>query len=289
VPIQPKGSKPPFYCIHPIGGSVFRFFELSRCLGPDQPFFGVQAPDLLQAIPNKTIEEYASEYREAIVKGNPDGPYLIGGYSFGGAVAFELAQQLVREGRQVALLALLDTHSPYEQRKIPDPDDPLLVSILVQSHARMDGDHVNLQAGDIAVHEQHEQMAFVFRQLKRAGIFDADIPDEMGADYLENALNGYKARSRAARNYYPTPFPGRIVLFKSEEMEPGTRDLATRFGLDLDDETCGWRKLSSEQVVVHIVPGVHERLCHQPNVRVLAARLAESITAGCGKADRVHT
>jgi len=282
VPIQPKGSRPPFYCIHPIGGSVFRFFELSHSLGSDQPFFGVQAPDLLQAIAEKTIEEYASDYREAIVAANPDGPYLIGGYSFGGAVAFELAQQLVREGRRVALLALLDTHSPYEQRKIPDPDDALLISILVDSHARMEGNHVNVKANDVAAHEQNEQMAFVFRQLKRAGIFDADIPDEMGADYLENALTGYKTRSHSARNYYPTIFPGRITLFKSEELEPGTRDLAARFGLDLSDETYGWSKLSNEPVVVHAVPGVHERLCHQPNVRVLATRLAESITAACG-------
>jgi hypothetical protein len=180
------------------------------------------------------------------------------------------------------LLALLDTHSPYEQRKIPDPDDALLISILVDSHARMEGNHVNVKANDVAAHEQNEQMAFVFRQLKRAGIFDADIPDEMGADYLENALTGYKTRSHSARNYYPTIFPGRITLFKSEELEPGTRDLAARFGLDLSDETYGWSKLSNEPVVVHAVPGVHERLCHQPNVRVLATRLAESITAACG-------
>jgi thioesterase domain-containing protein len=277
VPIQPAGSGPRLFCIHPVGGSVFAFFELARCLGPDQPFYGLHAPDLLNTVPDKPIEEYAREYRQAIVAVDSEGPYFLAGYSFGGMVAFEVAQQLVAEGRRVAFLGLLDTRTPHEQGKIPDPDDAEMISILIRSQGRQGERDFDVPAAEIARHAPGEQFAFVFRQLKRTGMLDADIPDEMGATYLQNMLKGYKTRAHAARAYRPGIFPGRITLFRCQEIEPDARRVAERFGVDLRDQTYGWRSHAGQGVTVHDIPGSHERLCHMPAVRVLAARLGEAL------------
>jgi thioesterase domain-containing protein/non-ribosomal peptide synthetase component F len=110
VAIQPKGSRPPFFCIHGGGGNVLIYRELSRHLGSDQPFFGLQAQGLDGERPClNTIEEMASLYVNEIRRKQPHGPYHLGGYCMGGTVAYEIAQQLRKQGEEVALLALFDT------------------------------------------------------------------------------------------------------------------------------------------------------------------------------------
>ncbi len=110
VAIQPNGSRPPFFCIHGGGGNVLIYRDLSRHLGSDQPFYGVQAQGLDGERPClTTIEAMASLYVDEIRRFQPRGPYYLGGYCMGGTVAYEMAQQLKAQGEEVALLALFDT------------------------------------------------------------------------------------------------------------------------------------------------------------------------------------
>jgi phthiocerol/phenolphthiocerol synthesis type-I polyketide synthase E len=110
VAIQVAGSRPPFFCMHGAGGTVLMYRDLSRHLGDDQPFYGLQSPGLDGSCPPLTrVEEMASLYVEEIRRVQPHGPYFLGGYCMGGTMAFEVAQQLVGEGEPVALLALFDT------------------------------------------------------------------------------------------------------------------------------------------------------------------------------------
>lgn len=110
VAIQPNGSRPPFFCMHGGGGNVLIYRELSRHLGIDQPFYGLQAQGLDGERPClTTIEEMASLYVKEIRRVQPMGPYYLGGYCMGGTVAYEMAQQLKAQGDEVALLALFDT------------------------------------------------------------------------------------------------------------------------------------------------------------------------------------
>jgi phthiocerol/phenolphthiocerol synthesis type-I polyketide synthase E len=110
VAIQPSGSRPPFFCMHGAGGNVLIYRDLSRRLGLDQPFYGLQSQGLDGVSPPlTTIEAMASLYVEEIRKAFPHGPYYLGGYCMGGTVAFEVAQQLSAQGEQIALLALFDT------------------------------------------------------------------------------------------------------------------------------------------------------------------------------------
>ncbi|MCZ2147232.1 MAG: alpha/beta fold hydrolase [Bryobacterales bacterium] len=110
VPIQPEGSRPPFFCFHGAGGNVLNYQKLSEHLGPDQPFYGLQSPGLDGASqPLTSIEEMAALYIKEIRAVQPYGPYFLGGYCMGGTVAYEAAQQLTSTGETVAMLALLDT------------------------------------------------------------------------------------------------------------------------------------------------------------------------------------
>src|SRR5580698_8234392 len=110
VAIQPIGSRPPFFCMHGAGGNVLIYRELSKLLGDDQPFYGLQAQGLDGNAPPLTkIEDMAALYVKEIRRVQPRGPYFLGGYCLGGTIAYEVAQQLRAQGQEVALLALLDT------------------------------------------------------------------------------------------------------------------------------------------------------------------------------------
>ena len=112
VTIQPEGSKPPFFCVHGVGGNVVGFHELAKRMKPDFPFYGLQSQgldgksDLLTTIENMAVH-YLKEIREV----QPSGPYHLGGFSMGGLVAYEMAQQLVAAGEEVGLVVLFDTYA----------------------------------------------------------------------------------------------------------------------------------------------------------------------------------
>ena len=110
VMIQPHGSRPPFFCIHGGGGNVLIYRDLSKHLGSEQPFYGLQAQGLDGERPYlETIEDMAKLYVKEIQRVQPHGPYYLGGYCMGGNVAYEMAQRLKAQGEEVALLALFDT------------------------------------------------------------------------------------------------------------------------------------------------------------------------------------
>jgi phthiocerol/phenolphthiocerol synthesis type-I polyketide synthase E len=110
VAIQVAGSRPPFFCMHGAGGTVLMYRDLSRRMGDDQPFYGLQSQGLDgSCAPLTKVEEMAALYAQEIRRVQPNGPYFLGGYCMGGTVAFEVAQQLRAEGESVALLAMFDT------------------------------------------------------------------------------------------------------------------------------------------------------------------------------------
>ena len=104
---------PPLFCVHGAGGSVLNFRTISDRLGARQPCYGLQAQGIDGHRPPLTaIESMAAQYVDAIRSAQPDGPYRLLGYSAGGVIAFEMAQQLKRAGAQIALLAMIDTLAP---------------------------------------------------------------------------------------------------------------------------------------------------------------------------------
>src|SRR5262249_54844995 len=102
VELRASGSQPPLFFVHPGGGNVLCYLELNRLLGPDQPFYGFQTPGFYGERPLFTrFEDLAAHYIEAMKAVQPEGPYFLGGWSLGGVLAYEIAQQLVAQGQGV--------------------------------------------------------------------------------------------------------------------------------------------------------------------------------------------
>jgi thioesterase domain-containing protein/malonyl CoA-acyl carrier protein transacylase/acyl carrier protein len=273
VPLQTKGTKQPFFCVHPMGGQAFCFVELARLLGTDQPFYGLQAPALTEVLddasPTARLEEMAERYVNALQEVQPVGPYFLGGYSFGGFVAFEMAQQLHSRGHRVALLAILDTPAPQVFRAIADLDDAALLYGLANETARQEGSQTSLSIEELRELAPEQQLDNVFAQLQASGL----LTPGQDKQWLNRFWHGYRSRQKAARNYEGRTYGEEITLFRASEVDQNMLREFQEAGVDYFESTFGWSSFSTEPVDVERVPGYHETMLQEPHVQVLAQRL----------------
>ena len=111
VPLKPKGNKVPLFIVHGANHNVLIYRNLADNLDDDQPVYALQAKGLSGEIePHDSVEEMASHYISEITSINPEGPYALGGFSFGGIIAFEMAKQLKAQGKKVKIVALFDSY-----------------------------------------------------------------------------------------------------------------------------------------------------------------------------------
>jgi len=274
VAIQPKGSKPPLFFVHSMDGGVMIYRSLAQHLGFDQPFYGLQAPPLAEVDQSPSMVEMAVRYAEAIRTVQPDGPYLIGGYSYGGYIAFEMASQLRKWGQEVSLLAIIDCKGP-----IPNPqarksnDFETVLAVLAKEHARQKGRDLAISSDDLRGFDRDQQLDLVLGKLKDANLVSPDV----GLPWLRRFLHGFMARLQAAENYLSTYYPGRVTLFTAEMADSEISKQRDQSGQSGEDLTKGWSEVSGQPVDVHPLPGYHEMLYQEPYVQVLAAKLRECI------------
>jgi amino acid adenylation domain-containing protein len=256
VAIQPAGSRRPLFLIHPAGGHVFPYAHLARHLGSDQPCYGLQARGLEEEQePHSRIEDMAAYYIEALRTVQPTGPYLLGGWSMGGIIALEMAQQFHAQGQRVALLALLDTRIPAADEEIDDQD---FEARLLVDFVRYFG--LSLDPRDaLARLPKHELLERVLEHAKRAGLMPSDIEVSHAEPFIELC----KADFRATRNYVLHRYPGQITLFKAGQELAATSD----------DPTLGWSEWAAGGVDSYVVPGNHATMVYAPHVEVLAEKL----------------
>jgi thioesterase domain-containing protein len=277
VPIQPRGAKPAFYCVHALGGNVNNYYLLAQYLGDEQPFYGLQAPPLEDVTEDDSqIELLAARYVDAIRASQAAGPYRLGGYSFGSLVAYEMARQLRELGEEVALLALFDTYSPTYLNKLPDTRDmaDMLVG-LAWATSREQGKKLLLPVEVLRALAPDEQLAYFLERMQEAGL----APPEVDQELLHRFVYGTAAREKAARSYVPQPYDGAITVFKCEERDPLWLEKLTAAGLPPDEETMGWRELSAAPVNVIDIPGHHDVICQEPYVQTLAESLRACLAA----------
>ncbi|CBW76706.1 Non-ribosomal peptide synthetase modules (EC 6.3.2.-) (plasmid) [Mycetohabitans rhizoxinica HKI 454] len=109
LPIQSHGARPALFCVHPVTGLSWHYRGLANHLEADQPVYGLQARGLDDVTsPALTIEAMAMDYVQQIRCIQPEGPYYLLGWSFGGKVVHSMATQLEQQGERVALLAVLE-------------------------------------------------------------------------------------------------------------------------------------------------------------------------------------
>jgi len=265
VAVQPNGSQAPFFCIHPLGGDVLLYRDLARHLGPDQPFYGLRAlRSNGQQVGQMTVEAMAEHYIREIQTIQPRGPYFLGGLSFGGVIAFEMAQQLSTFGQKVALLALFDTELfptsfrsklHYFERRLRLHMDRLM---MLNFRARVD--YVKSRVQKI----RKERLNDLNNQYRRAGHqFYSLIGQPPPKDFF--AIQDEIWRS--GKNYVPKLYPGKITLFRADQAR----------GI-YPDPMLGWEGLATDGLEVHEVSGSdHESIVLEPHVGTLAKELRSCI------------
>ncbi|MBJ7297986.1 MAG: non-ribosomal peptide synthetase, partial [Dolichospermum sp.] len=253
VPIKSNGNQPPLFCIHPRGGNVLCYQHLAYYLNSEQPFYGLQSVGLNpQNEPHTSIEQMATYYIQELQTIQPHGPYFLSGWSLGGLVAFEMAQQLSRQGEQIALLALLDSYyfSMTAQAQEPEDDLARLVELLKEDS--------DLYLEQMREFSYEEQLIYVIEQAKQKNL----LPDDFDLAEAHSFLKVGKLNGQAANNYQPQYYPGSIVLFQASETDASFKST--------------WNELV-EHIETYVVPGNHENMVEPPHVQTLAQKLQKSL------------
>ncbi|MET9764899.1 type I polyketide synthase [Streptomyces sp. NPDC006372] len=256
--LRATGSRPPLFLVHAAGGPVSVYRALTERLGDDQPVYGLERIEEARTVPEK-----ARRYAEAISAARPDGPCVLGGWSFGGFVAQETARQLTAAGWEVRLVVLIDSVRP-----LPRPG--LTRADRIRAHFEGFARHI---AGTYCVElelpydrlaamdDDRARIDTVLGALREA----ADVPpaalEHQRASYLDLGIG---------ESHDPGGYTGQVVLYRATEPAPHTvRDPA----YERDDEALGWDEVCPRLEVVR-VPGHHLSLLDPPHVDEIAAHLS---------------
>jgi amino acid adenylation domain-containing protein len=267
VPIQPGGSNPPFFCVHGGGGNVLIYRELSRHLGLDYPFYGLQARGLdgrsdYLATTEAMAESYLQEMREL----QPEGPYYLGGFCMGGQIAFEMAQRLVRDGQQVNLLFVIDAHN---FNGVPP-------KLTLKERVQHAGLKINFHSSNVMNLNFQDRIAYLTGKSR--------IALRRGIERLQIKLNHILKRNphrdvfgpqeefiedindRAFFTYVPRIYPGKMTICRPQ------RNYAF-----LRDPFHGWRDVAAGGLEVIELPVDPGGIFVEPYVQTLAQKLKEQI------------
>ena len=246
----------PIFLIHPAGGRVYFYRDLARCLGPEQPVYGFEAQGVDgKAQPLTQIEIMATHYINVMRVVQPDGPYILGGASFGGMVAFEMAQQLDALNQKIALLFMMDTAGPGQVSKENIDDVTLLAYALglgLKPKLQISQEHFYQL-------DLEEQVRYLF---KSGEIAKRAYPNE-AISHIHHFLHVLKTDNQTMDNYVPKTYQGKILFFRARERDTFMPTNPENY----------WKNLATGGVDIHEVPGYHVSINFQPHVAVMAKKL----------------
>ena len=249
VPIQPGGSRPPLFGIHHV-----YFRDLVRYLGQEQPVYALHygmAEPTDRALSLPKIEDLAAHYIQEMRTLQPEGPYFLMGLSFGGLVAYEMAQQLVAQGQQVAFLALFDSYIEVRGKLLPLPQR--LSNLLRLSPAEW-------------LERIKKRMEMKLIRLR------------YGDQYLPHIYNPDPI-TQISKAYTPKAYSGRVTFFKAMDK------FSVSYSIESPEE--GWRKFVDGELEIYEIPGSHIGILEEPNVQVTAKKLTVCLDNAQTKSEQV--
>ena len=260
IAIRANGTKHPLFCVHGIGGHILPFLQLADNMGIEQPVYGFQSiPPEQPGDLEYTIETLAGDYIREIKVVQPEGPYFLTGFSFGGFVAYEIARQLKSQGDRIGLLAILDTHADSAPRYRQSLNFGDYVSYKVKSiYERIDYHYGNMTGYTLM--EKYKYIQHRKKQPSAQEVILGDVEEDQIPERMRGVM---EANVSALRHYIPGKYPGEIILFRSMDHGKGTY--------------YGWNELTSGDVTIYDVPGNHRGILQKPNVPVLAEKLQKCI------------
>lgn len=247
VPIKPTGTKVPLYIIHGAGLNVLKFIDLSKHLDDDQPVFGIQGTGLnSNNAPYNSIEEIAEHYISSIIKSNPNGPYALAGYSFGGIIAFEMAKQLINQGKKVSVLAMLDSYV-YPHYYYTSPLRKKIESSIYQMNWRLFDLKLIFKSKKYLKSrfngKKERLFHFYYNKIKKNKHIDPE--------YIQD---NFKVTEMVREKYHLTPLPIEIDLFRAKSQAHYMHD--TMY--------LGWKNIALNGISIHEVPGNHAEIFSPP-------------------------
>ncbi|MFF3334543.1 amino acid adenylation domain-containing protein [Streptomyces sp. NPDC002888] len=272
VPIRPEGTRPPLFMVHPMGGNVLCYLRFARHLSADQPLYALQAAGADPGVaPLRSLPELAESYLAAIRRVQPHGPYTIGGWSFGGFVAFEMARQLTAAGEEVADLIVLDTVAATPGTRPRHSDDQLLTWFFWEMLLTLGGESAvsGIPAELVGL---EEKFAFIADSAARSGV----LPAGSSSAVVERLFHVYESNWTAALQYMPDTADLDLTLIRANDPLPEVlRSMHDSVGTRYLDADNGWRQLTGRQVEVIQVPGDHLSIMKEPYVEHVAKTVGE--------------
>lgn len=260
VPLKPEGNKPALYIVHGANHNVLMFNALAQKLDKDQPVYGLQSRGLNGVTePHDSIDQMAADYISEIVASNPEGPYALGGFSYGGIVAYEMARQLLAQGKQVTILAQFDTYV-YPSYYYTNPFVKNVLGTLFQM-----GKIVYLSFNMFAS-KKHFLRRKELLKIQISGLF-LKLKHGKEKQYEMQFNVPYKMEHNhaiATKAYNITPQDIVIDLFRAQE----------EINFVHDHDLLGWRKIG-KSIRKHMVPGNHVDMFEKPHVDALAKSLQD--------------
>jgi aspartate racemase len=249
IPIQQNGSLAPLFWVR--GGPRFRL--LAQKLGLNRPFLGVDLPyaDGIKLPMPHRLEDIAAYLVKAIREVQPNGPYYLAGLCVNAVIAYEIAQQLLRQGESVALLAMLDAHNhAYYKHPFKDGRYTARIKYHLANLLRMDSSETSAYLRD--------RLDEARRKIER-------ITWRLTADregHTDDFRNTDSIVHPAFSQYEPQPYPGKIVLLQSSEWPKSP----------YFDFKLGWEDLAGG-IDFYRIAGDHAYMFDQPNVEAVAQTL----------------
>lgn len=259
VPLQLQGPHPPFFCVHPGGGTVVWYRDLARHLAPDQPFYALESLGLEgEQPPFDRIEAMATHYIQALQTVQPQGPYQMGGWCFGAVVAFEMAQQLQQLNHAVSALVLIDMNigaaEDSTEIELLQADVPFFLR-LFQRHLP----HLSDTLAGLDSLSVDEQLLHLLEQVKAA----QKLPPDFGLVQTKRLLAVFRGHVQALAAYQPQPYGGKAILLQADQGEAA----------EAADPTLGWSNWVRGGIELSWLPGDHMTIVQEPNVQTLAHKL----------------
>ncbi len=266
VPLQPRGSKRPFFFLPGGEGTTVTSYSMVRWMGPDQPVYGLQSRGLFgDHPPFERVEDMAADHIKTMRSVQPHGPYLLGGHCTGGMVALEMALQLQRIGERVAVLAVGDAWSPAIFRLRMQSETFLedlveFYSIIGAGYRYWFDVDMGLNSDDMRALEPRQRIAHFMNLARKHGAYPPDEPDER----IERILALFRSVSYAG--YEPSErFQGPVTFLRASD---------SKFCETLTE---GWEDVSVQPLRFRMVPGNHVSLFTEPNVKAVANEILAAI------------
>jgi amino acid adenylation domain-containing protein len=260
VPLQPLGKQLPLFLVHTTPGDVLAYGGLIYHLGIDQPCYGFQSLGFGKKEESHTrVEEMAAYYVKRLRSLQPNGPYYLGGWCYGGIVAVEMGHQLLAAGQEIALMALIETPAPapslsnyhYYLRRF----SCLLKMTPRQWQTYLD-EKIKYYRGVKTANEMR------FRRVEKTESLNVEETNL----HLAKLEHVYHTNLDALKFYNSRRYPKKIILFNAKEHDPAL----------MPDPLYGWPSLAA-QIEVHEVPGNHDTILMEPHVKTLARKLADCL------------